>query len=116
MVFRRRRTLKIVAGATIIFRVSSSHAVVLSSIHIRRTFIRVEPTQRLASDGFGHCMGTIELPVADLVACAIELRDDSSTAALDREHPIVRPVGDEDGRLAPAARRRHEREGVGCPI
>src|ERR671917_2965267 len=79
-------------------------------------------------------MGTIELPVANLVACVIELRDDPSTATLDREHPIVRPVGDEDGWLTPAARRRHEPrrerdqvredvpvgqsegEAVGCPV
>src|SRR5215217_4848806 len=132
--FRRRRTPKIVAGATIIFRVSSSQAVVLRSIHIRRTFIRAEPTQRLAGDRFGHRMGAVELPVADLVACAIELRDDPSTAALDRKHPVVRPVGYEDGWLTLAARRHHEsrrksdhvsgqvavgqseREGVGCPV
>src|SRR5215210_9298929 len=102
-----------VAGATTIFCVSSSHAVVLRSFNIRRTFIRVEPTQRVAGDGFGHRMGAVELPVTNLVTCAIELRDDPSAAALDREHPIVRPVGDEYGRLAPVVRRRHEpwREG-----
>src|SRR5688572_26287525 len=107
MVLLDRRTLKIVASAAIIFRVSCSHADAPWSAHIRRTFIRTEPMQRLAGDGFGHRMGAVELPVADLVACAIELRDDPSTAALDREHPIVRPVGDEDGRLAPAPRRHH---------
>ena len=82
-------------------------------VHIRRAFIRAVPTQRLAGDGFGHCMGAVELPVADKVTCAIELRDDPSAAALDREHPVARPVGDEDGRLAPVVRRRDEpwREG-----
>jgi len=55
--------------------------------------------QRLTGDGFGHGMGAVEFPVANLVTCVIELRDDPSTAALDREHPIVRPVGDEDGGL-----------------
>ena len=58
-------------------------------------------------------MAAVELPVANLVACVIQLRDDPSTAALDREHPVARPVGDEHGRLASAGRRRHEprREG-----
>ena len=52
--------------------------------HIRRIFIRAEPMQRLAGDGFGHGMGAVEFPVANLVACVIELRDDPSTAAIDR--------------------------------
>src|SRR5215218_11099595 len=88
--------------------VSSSHAGAPRGAHIGRTCIQAEPMQRLACYGFGYGMGTIELPVVDLVACAIELRDDPSTAVLDREHPVARPVGDEDGRLAPAARRHHE--------
>ena len=40
--------------------------------------------QRLAGEGFGHGMGAVEFPVANLVACVIELRDDPSTAAIDR--------------------------------
>src|SRR3954449_12989299 len=82
-------------------------------VHIRLAFIRAEPTQRLAGDGFGHCMGAVELPVADTVTCVVELRDYPSAAALDREHPVARPVGDEDGRLAPVVRWRHDpwREG-----
>src|SRR5215208_5829066 len=114
--------------------VSSSHAGAPRGAHIGRTCIQAEPMERLACYGFGYGMGTIELPVADLVACPIELRDDPSAAALDREYPVERPVGDEDGRLAPAGRRLHEpwregyqvreevpvgqaeREGVGCPV
>src|SRR5215204_1187247 len=113
MVLPHRRTLKIVASDTIIFRVSCSHAGARRGAYIRPTSIRVEPMQRLAGDGFGHSVGAIELPVAYLVTCVIELRDDPSTAALDREHPVARSVRDEDGRLAAAARRRHEprREG-----
>src|SRR5215207_10344188 len=79
-------------------------------------------------------MWAVELPVANPVTCAIELRDDPSATALDREHPVTRPMGDEDGRLAPALCRCHEprregdqvreevpvgqaeREGVGGPV
>src|SRR5215211_9035342 len=114
--------------------VSSSHAGAPRGAHIGRTCIQAEPMQRLACYGFGYGMGTIELPVVDLVACPIELRDDPSTAVLDREHPVARPVGNEDGWLTPAVPRGHEprregdqvreevsigkseREGVGGPV
>src|SRR5215216_9353 len=93
--------------------VSSSHAGAPRGAHIGRTCIQAEPMQRLACYGFGYGMGTIELPVVDLVTCPIELRDDPSAVVLDLEHPVARPVGDEGVRLAPAVPRGHDprREG-----
>ena len=61
--------------------------------------------------GFGYGVRTVYLPVSDLVALAIELRDDPSAAALDRKHIVARAVRDEDGRFVPAQYKRGYREG-----
>src|SRR5215213_4129849 len=52
-----------------IFRVSSSHAGAPRGAHSGRTCIQAEPMQGVACYGFGYGMGTIELSVANLVAC-----------------------------------------------
>src|SRR3712207_2019274 len=50
----------------------------------------------------------VELPVVNLVTFALELRHDLAAHLPDREYLVVRTVRDEDGRLAPVARRRGE--------
>src|SRR5215203_1044065 len=79
-----------------------------------------KPLQCLVCDGLGHGMGTVELPVADIVALALELGNDPSAAAVDWQHVVVHPVRDEDAwgsfpprwRCEPWRERDHVREQV----
>src|SRR5918997_3254374 len=79
-----------------------------------------KPLQRLACDRSRHGMGTVELPIADLVSSALELGNDPSAAAVDWQHVVVHPVRNEDARgsLPPCwcreawRERKHVREEV----
>src|ERR671920_2350141 len=79
-------------------------------------------------------MSPVKLAVEHLVAATLQLRDDPAAAAVYRQYPIARAVGDEDARRAGLPGRRHEprresdhvpeevtigepqREGVGGPV
>src|SRR5215217_6394947 len=76
----------------------------------------------------------LSLGASTSVVPSSELNQRSASRAIDSKHPVVRPVGYEDGWLTLAARRHHEsrrksdhvseqvavgqseREGVGCPV
>src|SRR5215207_11013064 len=70
--------------------------------------LRGKPICGLASDIGRDHMATLELPVAHLVAGALELGYDPAAAAVDREPSVARPVRDKEPRGAPLSSWRHE--------
>src|SRR3712207_3047865 len=70
--------------------------------------LRDEPAHGLKGDLGRNDVAALELPVADLVAGPLESGNDNTAAAVDREPPVARAVGDEDAREALTSRRRYE--------
>ena len=50
----------------------------------------------------------LELAVIDFVAAGFKLRHQPPAALLDRQHPILNPMGHEDARPSLASSGRHE--------
>ena len=71
------------------------------------------PVEPRLHDLWRNSMAPVVLAIGDVVAEALQPRDEAPAGVVDRHHVVVRAVRDEDARLATGIHRRHDprREG-----